>query len=184
MENLNNNRDDQNDQPEFSTNPHHLRFPDDVQQPQQNPAAFDPQIPLNPKAITCFNALKHGGTAETMFIKGENPEDLYSLVNSFFEEFKPGTTSHEAIVFDYCRARWMLWRRQRAQSFCEYASDLQTPINGILADHVLQEIGRYDRYVTQAERAFKRALANVEAIAKTPSTTIAGASNSPCANRK
>ena len=165
MENPNN-HDYQNDHPEFSTNPRHLRFPDDFQQPPQNPAAFEPKIPLPSKAYTCFNALKHGGTAESLFIKGENPDDLHKLVDEIFAEYRPGNTSHAAIVYDYCRSRWMLWRRHRAQSFCEFTIDAFNPTNSIFSDADLKQVDRYDRYVTQAERAFKRALVNVEAIRK------------------
>jgi len=151
---------------EQSTNPWHLRYPDDLRQPQQDPTKFDPKIPLPATAYTCLNALKHGGTAESMFIGGENPDDFHALLKEFFEEYKPGTTSHSAIVQDYCRARWMLWRRQRAQSFFEFVADAQTPLNAVFSDQVLSGIERYDRYLTQADRAFKRAFANVEAIRK------------------
>ena len=154
------------DQPDFSTNPQHFRYEDDFQQPQQNPGKFDPKIPLPRTAFTCLNALKHGGTAESMFIGGENPDEFHALLLQFYQEYRPGTTSHSAIVQDYCRARWMLWRRQRAQSFCEFTVDTFNPTNSIFSDRDLQQIERYDRYVTQAERAFKRALANVEAIRK------------------
>jgi len=153
-------------EPQFSDNPQHLRFPDDLQQPHQNPAAFEPEIALPRSAYTCLNALKHGGTAESMFIQGENPAEFHSLLKEFFEEYRPGTTSHSAIVTDYCRARWMLWRRQRGQSFAEYSADAQTPTNGTFSDQVLTGIDRYDRYITQAERAFQRAFQNVEAIRK------------------
>ena len=163
MQNLNH---DSHTEPRFSSNPQHLRYPDDLRQPQQNPTKFEPKIPLPATAYTCLNALKHGGTAESMFIQGENPDEFHALLKEFFEEYKPGTTNHSAIVHDYCRARWMLWRRQRAQSFCEFTVDSFNPTNSIFSDRDLQQIDRYDRYVTQAERAFKRALTNVEAIRK------------------
>jgi hypothetical protein len=127
---------------------------------------FEPEIPLPRTALTCLNGLKHGGTSRTLFICGENPQDLYSLLNEQFETHQPGNTEDAHLVTDLVLARWHLQRRQRVYNKREselYNEASQEDSPSLQAIH---ELGNYERYRIQAERALQRASKNVATIRK------------------
>jgi len=167
--NLNPNTPDHHDQHHHqqppTTNPWDARLRE-YPRPELPAESWEPEIPLPPGARTCLNSLKHGGTAERLFIPGEDPRQFYALLADFFEEFKPATASRSAIVYDYCHARWFFWRRQRAHAACEWALGDRTPCHAIYSDNDIAEVARFDRYLTQAQRALQRAMNNAEAIRK------------------
>ena len=127
---------------------------------------FSPECELPGTALTCLNSLKHGGSSRMMFIPGEQPQDFYKFLAESFENHKPATIEHSALVTDSVVARWFLWRRQRAHYKCEFeifsAADQQDspPPAG------LRELALMDRYVAEGERKLSRALRNLQMVKK------------------
>ncbi len=125
-----------------------------------------PASALPARASACLNALTHGGTAQKLFLPGEDPNLFEKLLLESFEEHKPATLSSAALVVDYVEARWYVWRRHAAKI------DVETAIvdkYGPFTDWTMQQyhsIELCDRYVTQAERAFKRAQNNLRDVRK------------------
>ena len=116
-------------------------------------------------AQTCFNSLTHGACALSLFIPGEDPAQFKQLVDSYFETHRPATDDHAALVFDLAHARWMLWRRLRAQANREHSTyNTSNPADWDAGTHHLLNL--MDRYTIQAHRAFQRALSNVRAVQK------------------
>ncbi len=117
-------------------------------------------------ARTCLNALTHGGTSQKLFLPGEDPNLFEKLLLESFEEHKPATLSSAALVVDYVEARWYVWRRHAAKA------DVETTLvdkYGPFTEWTMQQyhsIELCDRYVTQAERAFKRAQNNLRDVRK------------------
>ncbi len=127
---------------------------------------FEPEIQLPATAVTCLNGLKHGGTSRTLFICGENPQEFYSLLNEQFENHQPCNTEDGHTVKDLVLARWYLLRRQRAYNKREselYNEGSQEDSPSLQA---IKELGNYERYRIQAERAHQRATKNVATIKK------------------
>jgi hypothetical protein len=123
-----------------------------------------PSLPA--AAITCLNGLKHGGASQTLFIPGENPQDFDTLLAELFETHQPATTADAAVVTDSALARWYLWRRQRVYNKRECEIYSQNPNPDSLSSSQLRELVLFDRYRTQAERAFKRAFTNLHNLQK------------------
>jgi hypothetical protein len=44
---------------------------------------------LTPKSLSCLNHLKHGSTSKTLFLKDENPEEFFALLENFFLQHQP-----------------------------------------------------------------------------------------------
>ncbi len=118
------------------------------------------------RPLSCFSALKHRAAAQNLYIPGEDPAQFEALVEEAFEQYQPATILDASFVYDSVHARWMLWRRQRAQS------DLEQKFNQTFGDashwskdqfHLTQLC---DRYVTSAERSLNRALSNLRAVKK------------------
>ena len=121
--------------------------------------------PKDSEAVNpALNSLTHGGCAETLFIPGDNPEEFEKLVESYHATHRPATNDHSALVWDLAHARWMLWRRQRAQGSNEQEIYLTEPKHWTPDHH--HSLHLMDRYFTQAQRAFQRALNNVRAVKK------------------
>jgi hypothetical protein len=124
------------------------------------------QYHLPATALTCLNGLRHGAASETLFIPGEDPSLLYTLLAESFETHKPATTADAAIVTDSVYARWYLWRRQRAYAKRESEFySFNTEPDTITPTHI-HELALFERYRTQAERAFQRAHTNVQNLKK------------------
>jgi hypothetical protein len=111
-----------------------------------------------------LNALAHGATAETLFIPGENPDDFYRLLDESFAFHQPSTTQDSTLVYDSVHARWHLNRRLRVHSTYEHHLHTQKPDITTWTPDDLHQLNLFDRYKTQIDRAFRRALTNVQAI--------------------
>ena len=118
------------------------------------------------KAASCLNHLTHAGASQTLFLKDENPDQFFALLQNSFEHYQPTTDEDAFLVSDSVLARWFLLRRQR--TFANYESTLheRRPDPNLWIDSDLHSLDLLDRYKTQAERALKRALTNVHAIKK------------------
>ena len=84
-----------------------------------------------------------------------------------FRSYNPHTHAARALVYDAAVAHWLLLRARRRYNEAEWSiySEQRDPIRWTDSHH--QTIERFTRYRTTAERAFTRALNNVERLRKT-----------------
>ena len=118
------------------------------------------------KARCSQNALTFGFTSQKLIIGSERQEDYNALVADFVTEFKPTTAYTRGLVEDAAHARWMLWRKQRAYNALEAHIYQACPEEAVWDEDIFRRIALADRYRTNAERAFKRAITNVETLRK------------------
>lgn len=120
----------------------------------------------------CLNHLKHGGTANTIFLPNENPDDFFALLEDAFAFYQPATHRNAAFVANTALARWFLLRRQRAYDNYEYALCLRKPnvLNWTGEEH--QALMRFDGYKLRAERALTRALEIADSVRRTTNVKV------------
>ena len=123
-----------------------------------------PPASLHPYAISSLNSLSHGGASETLFIPGENPADYYRELDEAFTTHQPSTAQDAHIVTESVHARWLLSRRHRTHSAYEHVLHSETPNPIGWSNDQLHRVNLMDRYKTQAERAFRRSLSNLQSI--------------------
>ena len=112
------------------------------------------------------NAATHHGTSNQLIVAGERLEDFTNLTNTLVQHFQPSNPEEQHLVEDLAHGRWMLWRRQRAQRAIEADVHSSQPDPAKWTETEFKRIALSDRYLTQATRAYQRALKNVEAFAK------------------
>lgn len=119
------------------------------------------------KLASCMNNFRHGGASASLFIKGENPEEFFALLEDAFTQHQPCFDQDAAIVADSVHARWILNRRQRAADNWEAGLYTLKPDPKQFIPRIeLKEIELFDRYVTTADRALTRALQKLQLIHK------------------
>lgn len=111
------------------------------------------------KAISKYNALKHGLLAKEILMNDENEEELLNLEKKLRSELGPATEI-ELILVD--RIASNIWRLKRALSMEKSEVFSEFSLNGKLS---LQYDGeRLLRYETMLERAIYKALHELERI--------------------
>jgi hypothetical protein len=118
------------------------------------------------QAVASLNATIHNGCSEKLIVEGERLEDFHSLVASLVDHYQPASTLERSLVEDLAHGRWVFWRRQRAFTNIESAVYAFQPNEGKWTEAEFKRIALADRYRTNAERSFNRALKNVEAFSK------------------
>jgi hypothetical protein len=114
------------------------------------------------KAVSRFNALKHGLDAEAAIIPGENSADYDSLVRDYQAEFAPSSPSGAFHVETMIRADWNKRRLQRLESQL-YRTILEESgqtslVNAMLSDSPAAKLlTRVQRQIGAFERAWYRA---------------------------
>jgi hypothetical protein len=78
------------------------------------------------------------------------------------DEYRPDTTQSRIFLENLAEAHWLLARRQRAHNAIEAAIYEEQPDAANWTEQHLKRLALADRYRTQAERALKRALNNIE----------------------
>ena len=116
------------------------------------------------KARSSQNALTFGFTSRKLIVGDERQQDYDALLDDLLIEFSPATTHARSLVEDAAHARWMLWRKQRAYNAVEAGIYDCEPDEAHWTEQIFQRISLADRYRTNAERAFKRAMTNVELL--------------------
>jgi methionyl-tRNA formyltransferase len=112
------------------------------------------------------NAAIHHGTSNQLIVADERLEDFFKLTDNLITHFKPANPEEQHLVEDLAHGRWMLWRRQRAQRAIEADVHASQPDPAKWTETEFKRIALTDRYLTQATRAYQRALKNVESFAK------------------
>ena len=135
------------------------------------------------------NAVKHGLTAKTLIITGEDPKELERLLEQFIATYQPFDATEMELVGQLTVAAWKIRRGQRieadlfktATTVCEEGDKAHAEIDDMVsksnyADAVvkyesLMASDRFDaflpfdqlgRYAANAERSFYRALQALE----------------------
>jgi hypothetical protein len=114
------------------------------------------------KSRSSDNATTHGGTSQKLIVAGERQEDFTALFTGLLAEFAPETPSARLLVEDFAHAQWFLWRRIRAQNSAEHALYEAQPDPALWTGAGFHSLTNMERYRTSAERAFQRALRNLE----------------------
>src|ERR1700733_13654394 len=117
---------------------------------------------IESKSSSSDNATTHGGTSQKLIVAGERQEDFANLFSSLLAEYSPETPSARLLVEDFAHAQWFLWRRIRAQNSAEHALYEAEPDPALWPDASFHRLTNMERYRTTAERAFQRALRNLE----------------------
>jgi len=110
------------------------------------------------KAVSRFNALKHGIDAESQCLPTEDPESLTELAAEYHERFAPATPEERALVDALVSAGWDL-RRYRVASaqLWQVASDDDLPM--AVAFHRRETtFVRLQRAIDSAQRNYRHAL--------------------------
>ena len=68
------------------------------------------------KAVSRFNAFKHGLHAESLVIPGEDPAELETLAQEYFEEYQPSTPTQRHYVQRLILCDWLRRRCLRIQA--------------------------------------------------------------------
>jgi hypothetical protein len=112
------------------------------------------------------NATTHGATSQQLILPGESQEDFDQLVADLAAEYQPETAQSHGYVYDAARARWDVWRKQRIYDSASAEIHIQQPNPTQWSDATFHRLHLLDHYKTAAERAFKRAITNVELLLK------------------
>ncbi len=143
-----------------------MQQPMDDQSNVNNDPDYTPAMALPGSALTCLNNLKHGGTARSMFLPGEDPQEFFKLLAESFETHTPAHTDDAAMVTDAVVARWILWRRQRISFRRESDICAESTTGDQPSNYGLRDMVNVDRYRTTAERSLARAVTNLRNIKK------------------
>ena len=121
---------------------------------------------LTPKSLSCLNHLKHGSTSKTLFLKDENPEEFFALLENFFLQHQPNFDHDAALVTRAAHDFWIMLRRERTVDAYEKALHTRKPDPTYWVQPDLHEMKLFDRYKTEASRAYTRSLKNLQTIQK------------------
>src|SRR5262252_6159126 len=68
------------------------------------------------RAAVRLNSLKHGLTAETLVLPGENASNLEALMDSFEDTFRPANPAEQELVRQMVMATWRLRRFSQVET--------------------------------------------------------------------
>jgi hypothetical protein len=91
------------------------------------------------EAVSSMNAVTSGVYAESEIIKGENPDALDRIADSFYRDYQPANTMEAALLDNVIRDTWLLIRFAR--------------IDAEIIDYKIQD-ALFNKPDTQAGRAF------------------------------
>ena len=113
-----------------------------------------------------MNNLRHGSTAKSLFLSCENPEDFFALLANSFEHYQPSFDDHAALVTRAVQDHWILLRRERIANTFEHHLCEREPDPVAWSVTEMDHLHRFDRYKTEAARAYTRSLKNLQTIQK------------------
>jgi len=130
------------------------------------------------KAAVRLNALKHGLTAETAVIPGEEDGDFNQLCATFLDHFQPDGPLETALVHQIVMAQWRIARCRGIETglfklrFLDHEEDIKedydylTPTTrlGYVFRKNTDTLATLSRYEARIERAFFRALHELQRL--------------------
>ena len=130
------------------------------------------------RAAVRLNGVKHGLTAQTLVLKGENESDFTTLLDSYEAEHQPATPTEEALVLQLAMATWRLRRlyhveagfytyklKDTADQAARYKLDDSAHL-GLVVDWSQSTMATFNRQETRLERTFYRALHELQRLRK------------------
>jgi hypothetical protein len=113
------------------------------------------------KKAASRNATRHGLTGKHVVNQGENPEAYEALRRDLLEAYQPANALEDTLVEEIAQCFWRLQRARaiEAENFnlsCAGAD----PVIGFNSGHI--QFDRMRRYMTTIERAYHRALQQLE----------------------
>lgn len=144
---------------------------DDEDRPYRPPSYTFSTGPKTPegKATSSQNATKHGCCSNKLILPDEDEQEWNDLKQSWMDDFEPHTHVARTLVYEAAVAHWLLLRARRRYNEAEWSiySEQSGPMGKTeWTDAQHQKIERFTRYRTTAERAFTRALNNLERLRK------------------
>ena len=126
------------------------------------------------KAVSRFNAMKHGLDAASLVIPGEDPAELAQLAADFHREFAPTGAVETELVEIIVRSTWLQHRytRLEAQLFDTLLAQMDDPATATHAAAFIKDaagpnvMGKLFRRQQAARRDFDKALAEIQRIRK------------------
>jgi uncharacterized membrane protein YccC len=111
------------------------------------------------------NARTHGLTSKTLILPGESEEEYNTLEESFLKDLKPANETERALIKRVTENYWRLQRLYRAEADFFRAAERHLGTADI-GELFLSQAGSpkaalFLRYLTAAERAYNRSLADL-----------------------
>jgi hypothetical protein len=137
------------------------------------------------RAAVRLNGVKHGLTAETIVLKGENQADYTNLLDSLEAEHDPVTPTEEALVVQLGMATWRLRRLYHVEAgfyaykmkdTADYSKSQKLDDSerlGLIADWGKDTLGMFNRQEARLERTFYRALHELQRLRKERESNLA-----------
>jgi hypothetical protein len=123
------------------------------------------------KAVSRFNALKHGLDAASLVIPGEDPAELARLAEDFHNEYQPKGALETELVEILVRSTWLRHRYIRVeaqvyQSIFKKLDDPETTIGDAFHYDAsgANVLGKLFRRQSAATRDFNKALAEIRRL--------------------
>jgi hypothetical protein len=124
------------------------------------------------KAVTRFNAMKHGLDAASLVIPGEDPAEFAQLSADFRREYAPQGAPETELVETIIRSVWFQHRyfRLEAQIYEAIISRMENPETATIGEAFYQDaagpnvLGKLFRRQQAAQRDFNRALAELRRL--------------------
>jgi hypothetical protein len=131
------------------------------------------------RAAVRFNAVKHGLTANSSVLPGEDAEALKQLRADLFQEYRPATPTEHLLLEEFVRCSWRLLRLRRVENemWSGYIISLRLrqfedrnvtqqesdrALASTLAETPASHLTNYFRYERSTTRDFYRALEKLE----------------------
>ena len=126
------------------------------------------------KAVTRFNAMKHGLDAASLVIPGEDPAELATLAADFHREYAPEGAIETELVEIIIRSTWFQHRyaRLEARLFEIILNQMEDPATATIAGAYYHDaagcnvMGKLFRRQQAAKRDFDKALADLRRLQK------------------
>jgi hypothetical protein len=100
------------------------------------------------KAKSSMNRLSYGFASNTRFIKGEDPDEFYALLNDLTIEHQPSTPTEQILVEKMAHNQWISLRASRIQGEL---------LEALTFKELNKTLPLMIRYQTTADRAFHKA---------------------------
>jgi hypothetical protein len=128
------------------------------------------------RAAVRLNGVKHGLTAKTLILKGENESDFDALFDSLQAEHQPSTPTEELLVSQIAMAAWRLRRLYameasyyifRMSEMDDYAKKYHVDDScrlGLVANGNIDTIANIGRQEARLQRIFEKALQQLQRL--------------------
>jgi len=123
----------------------------------------------NGKTNSSRNSLVHGCCSNRLILPGENQEEFDDLKQGWLDDYDPHTQIARSLVAKAAEAEWLLLRNLHWHHECEQELYAENPNPLSWSEGQHKKLERFLRYRTTAERAFSRALGQLEHLRKSRS---------------